>query len=96
MLCPQCMYKGKPVNGRCARCGYEVVRDPNSSLGTLPNRSTLSPRSFSGILPQSFTIYWPERGDALREGRYRIMSQVELPETPKRQDQQKCKGTSRH
>lgn len=77
MLCPHCMYEGKLVNGSCARCGYNIAGTISRPLSLDTARST----TFSRPLADQ-TI---RRGDILHDGRYRLMNQMELPETQQRQ-----------
>lgn len=77
MFCPHCMYEGELVNGYCARCGYHVARTVSRPLPAASPRFTTPSRPLAG--------YTPMRGDILREGRYRLVNQMDLPETQQRQ-----------
>lgn len=76
MICPQCMYEGNLINGRCARCGFNALSNTSGSLRVDPARAAPLSRPLE---------YAPMRGDTLREGRYRLMKPMELPETQRKQ-----------
>ena len=77
MRCPSCLFEGNPVNGRCARCGYELLQRITSSSSTTTTRHTPSSE-----LPNQYTVM---RGDTLSHGRYRILNQISLPGTQQKQ-----------
>lgn len=77
MLCPRCRFDEPLVRGRCARCGYLVG-----------GKSTLTLSAGAGAPPQTASkpgLYVPMRGDSLGDGRYRLVSQISLPETQQKQ-----------
>ncbi len=77
MRCPYCLFEGNLANGRCARCGYEMMKGSASSA----YRSAIRSTSSSG-LPEQYTLM---RGDTLSQGRYRILNQITLPEPQQKQ-----------
>ena len=77
MRCPRCGFDGESVGGGCARCGY---RSMNTSSGSLP---LAVQRSSSISMP--LTLHALMRGDVLRQGRYRLIEQLSLPENQQEQ-----------
>ncbi len=73
MHCPQCGIETHLLNGRCARCGLEV----QGRSGRLPTDPAL--------FAKSANAYTLSHGDHLNDGRYRLMGQIVLPETQRRQ-----------
>ncbi len=71
MLCSICGADRVPREGRCPSCGNKL--DSNPSLG----------KSGTGRYAEAhleLSRYTPVRGDVLGKGRYRLLSQVQLPE----------------
>lgn len=80
MICPQCRYEGEPAYGRCARCGFRFAKTISRPLPARPASFVAGDPAHSTTASRSLE-YTPMRGDNLREGRYRIMKSLELPET---------------
>ena len=83
MRCPRCYFDGHSTNGACPRCGYY----PMSASGDLPgreNRASVSSRPLTTSRPLTVSSPLPvrtlKRGDVLRQGRYRVLEQLLLPE----------------
>src|SRR2546425_1905999 len=78
MRCPRCGFDGELLSGACTRCGYgrvNVLSGPisgrNSALSVAVKRSSSSmPLALSRLM----------RGDVLRQGRYRLLEELMLPE----------------
>src|SRR6266704_4760459 len=83
MRCPRCNFEGGLVDGACARCGYRRTNISGASLsvGSVSRRYTLS-SSTSAVSSTSgpLTMQRVKRGDVLRQGRYRLLEQLTLPE----------------
>lgn len=90
MRCPQCSFVGSPVNGACPRCGYSDLGGPSGplSLGG-SNPAAMTPaalrrmstsRPLSASLAGALVVRELKRGDSLRQGRYRLLEQLTLPE----------------
>lgn len=77
MHCPQCGVERNLLRGRCASCGYQMR---GKSVG-LSYQSVTRPAS-SG---HSSSAYTPTRGNNLDSGRYRLVEQISLPTTQRRQ-----------
>ncbi|WP_322481265.1 ABC transporter substrate-binding protein, partial [Thermogemmatispora sp.] len=78
MRCPQCHFEGEPLNGGCPRCGYGRLPERASRPLSLSQESRELVTTVSR--PLSLMATRPVlRGDALREGRYRILEEVPLP-----------------
>ncbi len=71
MRCPRCNFVGDLVDGVCARCGYRRVSVSGDSF-SFGSQYTLSSRPL--------TLVRVKRGDVLRQGRYRLIEQLTLPE----------------
>ncbi len=90
MRCPQCNFVGSPVNGACPRCGYSDMSGPSGPLsmgGSHPGaitpaalRRMSTSRPLSASLPGVLVVQELKRGDSLRQGRYRLLEQLTLPE----------------
>src|SRR5947209_19812997 len=90
MRCPQCNFVGSPVNGACPRCGYSDLSVPSGPLnmgGSNPSAMTpaalrrmSTSRPLSASLPGVPVVQGLKRGDSLRQGRYRLLEQLALPE----------------
>lgn len=74
MRCPRCGFDGEFVGGGCTRCGYGRI-DNTTSSG--PVRLAVQ-RSSSTAMP--LTLHTLMRGDVLRQGRYRLIERLTLPE----------------
>src|SRR5579872_2994550 len=77
MRCPRCQFEGNPIYGKCARCGYSMTQRPSGPIRAVANSS-----SPSSQLLKPYTLM---RGDTLSQGRYRILSQIALPEPQQKQ-----------
>jgi len=77
MRCPRCLSERNLANGKCANCGYDVMRSASGSHHLAVTHSTSS----SELLDQFILA----RGDMLSEGRYRIMNRIILPESQQEQ-----------
>ena len=77
MRCPRCGFENGLSQGKCARCNSEVS-------GKLADASF---RGFTPIIPATglLSANPPMRGDVLHDGQYRLMIQVNLPETQRKQ-----------
>src|SRR5450755_3238422 len=95
MRCPRCAFKGKPFQGRCAVCGYQLQEEDtqNSTSFTHINQQpfpyTDQPAPFmeqSPRLDQTPVTSWHTAmqtlgpGKLLRSGRYSIIASVALPQ----------------
>jgi serine/threonine protein kinase len=95
MRCPRCAFKGKPFQGRCAVCGYQLQEEDtqNSTSFTHINQQpfpyTDQPAPFmeqSPRLEQTPVTNWHTAmqtlgpGKLLRSGRYSIIASVALPQ----------------
>ncbi len=77
MRCPRCGFEGTLTTGNCARCGYAMTGSLlDSPIGTM---TRAAPQ------PRMLRAYQPMRGDVLCEGRYRLVSQMDLPEIQRKQ-----------
>jgi len=88
MRCPRCYFDGHSTNGACPRCGYY----PMSASGDLPgmeDRTSISSRPLTTGRPATLYSLPPmktlKRGDVLRQGRYRLLEQLALPENQQSQ-----------
>jgi len=72
MRCPRCGFDGESVGGGCARCGYGYMSMSSGPLSLAVQRSS------STSMP--LTLQSLMRGDVLRQGRYRLIEQLSLPE----------------
>jgi ABC-type branched-subunit amino acid transport system substrate-binding protein/serine/threonine protein kinase len=72
MRCPRCGFDGEFVGGGCTRCGYG-----RNTMSSGPVRLTVQ-RSSSTSMP--LTLHTLMRGDVLRQGRYRLIERLTLPE----------------
>jgi len=72
MRCPRCGFDGEFVGGGCARCGYGRIDTSSGPLRLAVQRSS------STSMP--LTLHTLMRGDVLRQGRYRLIEQLTLPE----------------
>src|SRR6266700_2074707 len=72
MRCPRCGFDGESVGGGCARCGYGYMSMSSGppSLAVQRSSSTSMPLTLQSLM----------RGDVLRQGRYRLIEQLSLPE----------------
>ena len=77
MRCPRCGFGDTLTTGNCARCGYAMTGSLMNSSAGMPARAMAQPRMFKSYIPM--------RGDVLCEGRYRLMSQIDLPEIQRTQ-----------
>ncbi len=77
MRCPRCQFEGSMAYGRCARCGYAMGQFPSGSFRVAPISAAPVPR-----MVNSYTLM---RGDTLSQGRYRIVSQIPLPDPQQKQ-----------
>ena len=77
MRCPRCNFEGEPVNGTCAQCSYRWVSVSGDSFG-FESRSSVPSRPLT--ISRSLTAQALKRGDVLRQGRYRLLEQLTLPE----------------
>lgn len=94
MLCPQCRFEGNPVNGKCARCGFNLASVMTRPQPTYSGRSTTGPMNsrrgansgslYAATMSQPPT-YGPMPGDNLREGRYRLVKTSDVQETQRSQ-----------
>jgi ABC-type branched-subunit amino acid transport system substrate-binding protein/serine/threonine protein kinase len=85
MRCPRCSFEGDLVDGACPRCGYWRlnISGDSFSVGSVSRRYTLSSTPVSASRP--LTVQKVKRGDVLREGRYRLIEQLMLPENQRGQ-----------
>ena len=84
MRCPRCNFAGGSVDGGCARCGYRFMK---VSAVTFSKGNQHSPVLLSSS-PQPLVAEILNRGDVLRQGRYRLIEQIPLP------DNQQGQGTA--
>ncbi len=70
MYCPRCTTQRQIINGRCSFCGYDLVRMPSGIQSPITNNLSY---------PPSVVAYAKGRGDALNNGRYRLLGQIALP-----------------
>src|SRR6266699_2971772 len=77
MRCPRCGFDGESVGGGCPRCGYGSM---NMSSG--PVRLAVQ---HSSSISMPLTLHALMRGDVLRQGRYRLIEQLSLPENQQEQ-----------
>ena len=80
--CPRCQYAGALVDGGCARCGYgRRLRMPSKSLSgpVITQPKTITSGSLETGAPGLLRI------DMLRQGRYRLVEQVNLPRNQRQQ-----------
>src|SRR5260370_22589092 len=77
MRCPSCGFDGERVGGGCARCGYGYTSMSSGPLSLAVQRSS------STSMP--LTLQSLMRGDVLRQGRYRLIEQLSLPENQRGQ-----------
>ncbi len=95
MRCPRCAFKGKPFQGRCAVCGYQLQEEDTQNSGSLthinqqPFPYTDRPAPFMEQSPrrdQAPVTDWHTAmqtlgpGKMLRSGRYNIIEAVALPQ----------------
>src|SRR5581483_6643123 len=77
MRCPRCGFEDTLTTGNCARCGYAKMGSLMNSFAGTPARTATQPGMFKSYIPM--------RGDMLCEGRYRLVSQIELTEIQRMQ-----------
>ncbi len=77
MRCPRCGFDGEFVGGGCTRCGYGRINTSSGPLRLAVQRSSST--------PMPLTLHTLMRGDVLRQGRYRLIEQLTLPENQQRQ-----------
>ena len=80
MRCPRCQFEGNLAYGRCTRCGYDLQQGTSGSPKVAVVSATPSPASPG--LPKQYSLM---RGDTLSQGRYRILNQINLPESQQKQ-----------
>src|SRR6266516_7717320 len=87
MRCPRCSFEGDLVDGACPRCGYWRLNISGDSFsgGSVSRRYTLSSTPVSASASRPLTIQRVKRGDVLRQGRYRLIEQLMLPENQRGQ-----------
>ena len=85
MRCPHCNFEGNPVDGSCRRCGHRFIKVSAVSFSKA-NQYALESSSPSSKKP--LVVERLNRGDVLRQGRYRLIEQLTLP------DNQQGQGTA--
>src|SRR5215471_5595465 len=87
MRCPRCNFEGDLVDGACARCGYRRlnISGDSFSVGSVSRRYTHSSTSAAPTASRPLTLQRVKRGDVLRQGRYRLIEQLTLPENQRGQ-----------
>jgi ABC-type branched-subunit amino acid transport system substrate-binding protein len=88
MRCPRCNFEAEPVNGVCPRCGY-THRNISGDFFSRESPTSISSRPFTNSGPLAaavqLTMQVLKPGDALRQGRYRLLEQFVLPENQRSQ-----------
>src|SRR5215472_10787706 len=79
MRCPRCGFDGESVGGGCPRCGYGSM---NMNMSSGPLRLAVQHPS---SIAMPLTLHTLMRGDVLRQGRYRLIEQLSLPENQQEQ-----------
>lgn len=80
--CPRCQFAGASVDGGCARCGYgRRLGMPSQSL----SGSVVTQQKTAISSPLETGVPSLLRVDVLRQGRYRLVEQVNLPRNQQRQ-----------
>ncbi len=84
MRCPRCSFQGEPVRGACPNCGYGLA-----NVASLTSSYVAGPRSpvalQNPLAPGALPVYALMRGDVLRQGRYRLVEQIQLPDNQRDQ-----------
>src|SRR5947209_5178655 len=76
MRCPHCNFEGNPVDGSCTRCGHRFIKDSAVTFSK-GNQYALASSSYSS---KPSVVEGLNRGDVLRQGRYRLIEQLTLPD----------------
>ncbi|HZR40964.1 MAG TPA: protein kinase [Ktedonobacteraceae bacterium] len=79
MRCPRCGFVDITLPGTCPQCGYMQASLPARRI---PQQVVLTPVSASKVASPAWSLM---RGDALRQGRYRLIEKVTLPENQQNQ-----------
>jgi serine/threonine protein kinase len=87
MRCPRCSFEGDLIDGACTRCGYWRfnLSGDSFSVGSVSRRYKLSSTPVPASASTPLTIPRVKRGDVLRQGRYRLIEQLMLPENQRGQ-----------
>src|SRR5258708_30521423 len=78
MLCPRCAFEGELIDGGCARCGYGRSRTSSGSLLSIE-------RCIAVYNSIDVAVHVLAPGDVLRQWRYRLIKQLELPKNQQSQ-----------
>lgn len=79
MRCPRCGFEGEPVAGGCARCGYGRVGLPSGVLSAVGQNRAQVAHQYS-LQPSPMLRNTLVRGNVLRQGRFRLIEPLPLPE----------------
>src|SRR5579859_6577989 len=80
MRCPRCGFDGELVAGGCARCGYGRVSPPTGVLNVAGQSGSQFAHQYSLRPDPPVVQYTLTRGDVLRQGRFRLVESLPLPE----------------
>lgn len=80
--CPRCQFAGALVDGGCARCGYGRrlgISSKSLSGSVVTQQKTVTSSRLEAGVPSLLRV------DMLRQGRYRLVEQVNLPRNQRQQ-----------
>ncbi len=78
MRCPRCGFDGELVSGGCTRCGYGRVNVLSEPISVRRSALSVAVKRSSSSMPLALSRLM--RGDVLRQGRYRLLEELMLPE----------------